>query len=218
MRSDRRVRPQLLALEGRSLLSGASHAVAHVHRPDVVLNGWSTDLVVVDRAGFAHVTGKGHFQDLGKVTITSTVNTKSETSILDSNPANLYANLVLISPKGQVDVRVMPGTLGMNPFAQPVHLQYFVDNGTGAYHHAKGKGLVDLTLNQSIPTTLSGLKALGTQVDTKGVPFTLHFHPGKLNKTGDMSSMWFGLVQGLEHKSSSPPAVRTHAHDRATKG
>ena len=211
MRSDRRARPQLLALEGRALLSGASHALAHVHRPEVVLNGWSSDLVVVDRAGFAHVTGKGHLSGLGKVTITSTVDTKGETAILDTNPANLYADLVVSSPKGQVDVRVMPGTLGMNPFAQPVHMQYFVYNGTGPYHHATGKGLVDLTLGQPIPSTLSGLKALGTQVDTRGVPFTLHFHPGKLNKVGDLSSMWFGMVSGLEHKSSSPPAARSHA-------
>jgi hypothetical protein len=210
MRSPRRARLEVLTLEGRPLMSAASPqapaVAAHVehHRipkVPVVLNGRSTNLVIADRQGIAHVTGKGRFSGLGKVTISSTVNSKSETPLL-SSPWLLYANLVLTTPKGEINVHVTPGTIGLNPFAQPVHLQYSVQGGTGAFRHATGKGLVDLSLYQAIPTTLSQLKAMGDQLDTKGIPFALHFHPGHLNKFGDFSSMWYKVIQGLEHKSS----------------
>ncbi len=221
MRSSRRARPVVLTLEGRSLLSGATSAApaaAHSHvghasayGPNVVLNGHSTDLVVVNKYGIAHVTGKGHLSGLGAVTVTSTVNSKSGTPLL-SDPAMLYANLQVAAARGVVNVHVTPGTIGINPFAQPFHMQYSIAGGTGAYRHAAGKGLVDLSLFQAVPTTLGALKQMGTQVDTVGVPFALHFHPGHLNRFGDFSSMWFGVIKGLEHKSGA--SSRSHGHAR----
>ena len=105
----------------------------------------------------------------------------------------------------------MPGTVGLNPFAQPFHLQYSIKGGIGAIRHATGKGLVDLTLDQAVPTTLAGLKQMGQQVDTRGVGFTPHFHPCHLNRFGDFSSMWFGTIKNLAHKSDG------HSHHPAGK-
>lgn len=211
MRSSRRARPQVLTLEGRSLMSGASAqapaVAAHVARPvhghPVVLNGRSTDLVTVNRKGIAHVTGSGRISGLGRVTITGTVNTKAENSLL-SSPWLLYADLEIATPKGQINVHVTPGTIGLNPFAQPVHMQYSVEGGTGAYRHATGKGLVDLSLYQAIPTTLSQLKQMGVQIDTVGVRFALHFHPGHLDQWGNFAGMWYGIIKSLVKKSVVP--------------
>lgn len=214
MRARRRTRPQVTTLEGRTLMSAAptptptpapavaAHPAHRVHGLSVVLNGRTTDLVKAEAHGIAVVTGKGRFSGLGRVTVSSTVNTKSETPLL-SSPWLLYADLVLTTPRGEINVHVTPGTIGLNPFAQPVHLQYAIQGGTGAFRHATGKGLVDLTLDQPIPTTLSQLKQMGTEVDTVGVPFSLHFHPGQLDKWGDFSGMWYKVIEGLEHKSSS---------------
>ena len=63
----------------------------------VVLNGSSADLVVVDRPGLAHVAGSGRMSGLGRVTISSKVNSKAETPLL-SNPAQLYADLEVVTP------------------------------------------------------------------------------------------------------------------------
>ena len=90
MRSSRRTRPEVLTLEGRTLMSGArAHAPAtaeHSARPahgiSVVLNGRTTDLVTVDKQGIAHVTGSGHMSGLGPVSISGTVNTKAENALL----------------------------------------------------------------------------------------------------------------------------------------
>ena len=158
MRCSLRMRPQVLTLEGRTLMSGAStHAPAtaeHRARPahgiSVVLNGRTTDLVTVDKKGIAHVTGSGHMSGLGPVSISGTVNTKAENALL-ATPGLLYANLVISTPKGEINVHVTPGTIGLNPFAQPVHMQYSLAGGTGAFHHAVGKGLVDVNLYQAIP-------------------------------------------------------------------
>ena len=211
MRSSRRTRPQVLTLEGRTLMSGAgAHAPAtaeHSARPahgiSVVLNGRSTDLVKVDKQGIAHVTGSGHMSGLGPVSISGTVNTKAENALL-ATPGQLYANLVISTPKGQINVHVTPGTLGLNPFAQPVHMQYALAGGTGAFHRATGKGLVDVNLYQAIPTTLTALKQMGVQVDTVGVKFALHFHPGHLNQWGNFAGMWYGIIGGLVKKSDAP--------------
>ncbi len=193
-------------MSGASTLSAPANAhVAHAaHRvvsDPIVLNGRTTNLVIADRQGIAHVTGKGHLSGLGKVTVSSSVNTKSETPLL-SSPWLLYANLVIAAPKGQINVHVTPGTIGLNPFSQPVHMQYSIRGGTGAFRHATGKGLVEVTLYQGIPTTLAQLKQMGVEVDTKGVPFALHFHPGHLNKWGDFSSMWYNIIRTVAHKST----------------
>jgi hypothetical protein len=217
MRSTRRVCPQVLTLEGRSLMSGTAVAApavaAHVGRPvhghPVLLNGRTTDLVVVDRKGLAHVTGSGRMSGLGRVEVTGTVNSKAETPLLAS-PWLLYADLEIVTRKGQINIHATPGTIGLNPFAQPVHMQYSIQGGTGPFRHATGKGLVDLTLDQAIPTTLAGLKQLGQQVDTKGVGFALHFHPGHLNQFGNFSGMWFGVIQTLTKHSDGHPAHAAH--------
>ncbi len=220
MRSSRRASLQVLTLEGRSLMSGASpqppavaahlNRAVHGHGHPVVLNGRTTDLVTVDRQGIAHVTGNGRMSGIGPVTISSTVNTKAENSLL-SSPWLLYADLVITSPKGQIDVHVTPGTIGLNPFSQPVHLQYSVHGGTGLYRHATGKGLVDLSLYQAIPTNLAELKQMGVQIDTVGVRFALHFHPGHLDQFGNFAGMWYGIIDSLVKKP------RGHSSQRAGK-
>ena len=70
---------------------------------------------------------------LGPVSISGTVNTKAENALL-ATPGLLYADLVISTPKGQINVHVTPGTIGLNPFAQPVHMQYALAGGTGAFH------------------------------------------------------------------------------------
>lgn len=213
MRSSRRACPRVLTLEGRTLLSAASpqapavaaHVARAVHGYPVVLNGHTTDLVTVDRQGLAHVTGSGRMAGLGPVTITGTVNTKAENSLL-SSPWLLYADLIISTQKGQIDVHVTPGTIGLDPFSQPVHMQYSVHGGTGAFRHATGKGLVDLSLYQAIPTTLSALKQMGVQIDTVGVRFALHFHPGHLNQFGNFAGMWYGIIESLVKKSDGHPS------------
>ena len=172
MRSSRRTRPEVLTLEGRTLMSGTSarapataeHSARPAHGISVVLNGRTTDLVKVDKQGIAHVTGSGHMSGLGQVSISGTVNTKAENALL-ATPGELYANLVISTPKGEINVHVTPGTLGLNPFAQPVHMQYALAGGTGAFHHATGKGLVDVNLYQAIPSNLTALKQMGVRVD-----------------------------------------------------
>jgi hypothetical protein len=137
---------------------------------------------------------------LGQVTVSGSVNSQAETPLLAS-PWLLFADLVITNPKGEINVHVTPGTIGLNPFAQPIHLQYSIQGGTGAFRHATGKGLVDLSLFQAIPTTLAQLKQLGHQVDTQGVRFALHFHPGHLNQWGNFAGMWYTVIQSLTQKS-----------------
>jgi hypothetical protein len=203
MRPSRRARPEVLTLEGRTLLSGAPldapvHAphVARerVHKHPIVLNGRTLNLVIANHNGIATVAGSGHIHGLGRVTISSTVNSSSERSLL-LTPWLLYADAVIKSPKGSVNVRITPGTIGLNPFAQPVHLQYSIQGGTGAFRNATGRGLVDLSLFQPIPETLDQLKQMGNQLDTQGIRFSLHFHPGRLNEFGNFASMWYGVIQ-----------------------
>jgi hypothetical protein len=220
MRSSRRIRPEVLTLEGRTLMSGAgAHAPAsaeHRARPahgiSIVLNGRSTDLVKVDKQGIAHVTGSGHMSGLGPVSISGTVNTKAE-NVLLATPGRLYANLAISTHKGQINVHITPGTIGLNPFAQPVHMQYFLAGGTGAFRRATGKGLVDVNLYQAIPSNLAALKQMGVQVDTVGVKFALHFHPGHLNQWGNFAGMWYGIIGSLVKKSNAPSSH----HHKTTK-
>lgn len=219
MRPSRRAHPQVLTLEGRPLMSAATpHAAeaAHVARPahghPVILNGRTTNLVVAGKVGPAHVTGGGHVSGLGHVNVTSTIKTKAETPLLAS-PWLLYADLVITTKRGEINVHVTPGTIGLDPFAQPFHLQYVIQGGTGAFRHATGKGLVDLTLDQPVPTTLAGLKQLGDQLDSQGVRFALHFHPGHLNQFGNFSSMWYGVIQTLVKHSDGQPG---HAAGKKT--
>jgi len=211
MRSSRRTRPEVLTLEGRTLMSGASahapataeHSARPAHGISIVLNGRSTDLVTVDKQGIAHITGSGRMSGLGPVSISGTVNTKAENALL-ATPWLLYADLVISTHKGQINVHVSPGTIGLNPFAQPVHMQYALAGGTGAFHRATGKGLVDVNLYQAIPSNLTALKQMGVQVDTVGVKFALHFHPGHLNQWGNFASTWYGIIGALVKKSDAP--------------
>jgi hypothetical protein len=183
----------------------AAHVARAVHGHRVVLNGRTTNLVTVDRQGIAHVTGTGRMSGLGSVTISGTVNAKAENSLL-SSPWLLYADLVITSPKGQIDVHVTPGTIGLNPFSQPVHLQYSAHGGTGAFRHATGTGLVNLSLYQAIPTNLTQLKQMGVQIDTVGVRFALDFQRGHLDQWGNFAGMWYGIIESLVKKSDGPPA------------
>ena len=185
---------------------GTAH---RTHRHAIALIGMTTNLVTTDHASIAHITGHGHLAKLGSVTITSVIDSKGERPLL-STPWLLHADLVIASPKGQVNVRISPGTIGLNPFAQPVHLQYAIQGGTGAFRNAAGKGLVDLRLFQAIPTSASGLKALGNQLKTSGIRFTLTFHPGHLNKFGDFSSTWYKIIQ-------TAAKSRGHGHKHAPK-
>ena len=220
MRSSRRTRPELLMLEGRTMMSSArahrpataEHAARPAHGISIVLNGRSTDLVTVDKQGIAHITGSGHMSGLGPVSISGTVNTKAENALL-ATPGRLYADLVISTHKGQIKVHVTPGTIGLNPFAQPVHMQYALAGGTGAFHRATGKGLVDVNLYQAIPSNLTALKQMGVQVDTVGVKFALHFHPGHLNQWGNFAGMWYGIVGSLVKKTGAP----SKHHEKAPK-
>jgi hypothetical protein len=181
----------------------AAHERVHGH--PIVLNGRTTNLVIANHSGIATVTGSGHLTGFGRVTISSTVISQSERSLLVT-PWLLYANAVITSPEGHVDVRIIPGTIGLNPFAQPVHLEYSVQGGTGAFRNATGKGLVDLSLFQPIPETLDQLKQMGNQLDTQGIRFTLHFHPGRLNQFGNFASMWYKVIQTVAQASAGHPS------------
>jgi hypothetical protein len=191
-------------------LQSPVHHVAHVahhrvHKRPVTLNGRTVNLVIANKNGIAQVTGSGHLSGLGRVTISSAVNSHTERSLLES-PWLLYANAVITSPKGQLNVRVTPGTIGINPFSQPVHLQYSVQGGTGAFRNATGKGLVDLSLFQAIPETLPALKEMGNQLDTQGIRFALHFHPGHLNQWGNFASVWYPIIQTVAKASAGQPS------------
>jgi hypothetical protein len=54
---------------------------------------------------------------------------------------------------------------------------------------------------------------MGVQIDTVGVRFALHFHPGKLDKLGNFSGMWYGIIESLVKKSDGHP---THHADKMT--
>ena len=190
--------------------------VSHVRvkKHPVVLNGHTLNLVIAAKNDIVQVTGSGHMAGLGKVTLTSSVNSKAERSLL-VQPWLLYANAVISTPRGQINVKVTPGTIGINPFAQPVHLQYAINGGTGEFKHATGKGLVDLSLFQAIPRTLDELKQMGTQLDTKGIRFKLRFHPGHLNQWGNFASVWYPIIQTVAKASSG---VSSHPkHEKAKK-
>jgi hypothetical protein len=108
-------------------------------------------------------------------------------------------------PEGPDRCSCHTGTIGLNPFSQPVHLQYSVHGGTGAFRHATGTGLVDLSLYQAIPTNLAQLKQMGVQIDTVGVRFALDFHRGHLDQWGNFAGMWYGIIESLVKKSDGPP-------------
>ena len=61
--------------------------------------------------------------------------------------------------------------------------------------------MVDLSLYQAIPTNLAQLKQMGVQIDTVGVRFALHFHPGHLDQFGNFAGMWYGIIDTLVKKS-----------------
>ena len=50
----------------------------------------------------------------GPVTVSGTVDTNAENSVLPT-PWLLYADLVITRPRGQVNVHVTPGTIGLTP-------------------------------------------------------------------------------------------------------
>ena len=150
--------------------------------------------MIADHKGIVQITGSGHLSGLGPITLASTIDSHSERPLL-STPWLLHADVVITSPKGQVNVRISPGPIGVNPFAQPVRLQYSVQGGTGAFRNATGTGMVDLTLFQPIPTTLGQLKEMGNQLETQGIRFTLYFHPGHPGKWGDFSGLWYKVIQ-----------------------
>jgi hypothetical protein len=222
MRTARRARPEVVTLEGRTLMSAAPlhHRVeaAHVshvrvHKHPMVLNGNTLNVVIANKNGIAQVTGSGRMSGLGKVTITSAVNSHTERSLL-VQPWLLYANAVISSRRGQVDVKVTPGTIGINPFAQPVHLQYAINGGTGEFKNATGKGLVDLSLFQAIPRTLDELKQMGNQLDTTGIRFKLKFHPGHLNQWGNFASVWYPIIQTVAKASAGVSSHPKHANTK----
>lgn len=210
MRNARRARPEVVTLEGRTLMSAAPlpHRVEAAHvshvrvkKHTVVLDGNTLNVVIANKNGIAQVTGSGRMAGLGKVTITSAVNSHTERSLL-VEPWLLYANAVISTRKGQIDAKVTPGTIGINPFAQPVHLQYAINGGTGEFKHATGKGLVDLSLFQAIPQTLAELKQMGNQLDTTGIRFKLKFHPGHLNQWGNFANVWYPIIQTVARASA----------------
>ncbi len=172
----------------------ATPAAHRVHKHAVILLGMTRNVVTADKQSVVHITGNGHLSKLGPITLSSAISSQSEKPLL-STPWLLHADLAVTTPKGQINVRISPGTIGLNPFAQPVHLQYSILGGTGSYQNAGGTGLVDLRLYQSIPTSASQLKAMGTELKTTGVPFSLTFHPGHLNKFGDFSGFWYKVIQ-----------------------
>ena len=223
MRNGTPRRAEVVTLEGRTLMTAAAmpHRVEAAHvshvrvkKHPVVLNGHTLNLVIAAKNDIVQVTGSGHLAGLGKVTITSSVNSKAERSLL-VQPWLLYANAVISTTRGQINVKVTPGTIGIDPFAQPVHLQYAVNGGTGEFKHATGKGLVDLSLFQAIPRTLDELKQMGNQLDTKGIRFKLRFHPGHLNQWGNFANVWYPIIQSVAKASSG---VSSHAkHAKAKK-
>ena len=102
----------------------------------------------------------------------STISSQGEKPLL-ATPWLLHADVELATPKGEIDVRISPGTIGLDPFAQPVHLQYTIIGGTGAYENAAGKGLVDLRLYQGIPKTPAEFKQAGDELKSTGIHFSL---------------------------------------------
>jgi hypothetical protein len=206
VRESRRARPEVVTLEGRTLLSRvAAHAAvpAQVSKPrphhQVELYGTTANTVVLLPSKVVQITGSGKFGGMGPVTLTSSTDARSEKSLLQT-PWLLHADAVLTNAQGTVSVRVTPGTLGLDPYAQPVHLQYTITGGTGAYAGAVGTGLVDLRLAPGMPS-LNQYTELYSLLKKQGVKLTLDFHPGKLNKFGDFSSLWYGLIETAVHAS-----------------
>jgi hypothetical protein len=177
-----------------------TRAAHRVHKHEIVLLGTTTNVVTADKKSLVHISGDGHIKQLGSVTLTSAISSQSEKPLL-ATPWLLHADVDLGTPKGEVDVRISPGTIGLDPFSQPVHLQYTILGGTGAYENAAGKGLVDLRLFQGIPKTESQLKQAGNELKSTGIHFSLTFHPGHLNHFGDVSGFWYKIIQ---------TAVKTH--------
>jgi hypothetical protein len=190
-------------------------AAHRVHRREIVLLGMTTNVVTADKKSIVHISGNGHMKKLGSVTLTSAISSKSEKPLL-STPWRLHADVELAMPKGEIDVRISPGTIGLDPFAQPVHLQYTILGGTGAYENAAGKGLVDLRLFQGIPKTASQLKQAGNVLKSTGIHFSLTFHPGHLNHWGDFSGVWYKIIQtaakthgkSLKHEAVAKKSVK----------
>ena len=180
------------------------HRVARHH---VALIGMTKAVVTADRKGIAHITGDGRLAKLGKVTVSSAIDSKLQKPLL-ATPWLLHADLTLNTPQGQLNVRILPGTLGIDPFAQPIHLKYVASGGTGAYKNAYGEGLVDLRLTQSIPRDAAGLKAMGDQLKTTGIRFSLSFREGHLNKFGDLSSVWYKVIQTAVKNDGHAPRPR----------
>jgi hypothetical protein len=190
-------------------------AAYRVHKHEIVLLGVTTNVVTVDKKDIIHMSGYGHIKKLGSVTLTSAISSGKEKPLL-ATPWLLHADVELATPKGEIDVRISPGTLGLNPFAQPVHLQYTILGGTGAYENAAGKGLVDLRDYQGIPSTASQIKQAGDELKSTGIHFSLTFHPGHLNHFGDFSSVWYKIIQtavkthgtSLKHKTVAKKSVK----------
>ncbi len=71
------------------------------------------------------------------------------------------------------------------------------------------------TLYQAIPTNLAAFAVPKVQVDTVGVKFALHFHPGHLNH-GNFAGMWYGIIGALV-KSDAPPKQSTSQDGQDTR-
>jgi hypothetical protein len=190
-----------MTLEGRQLLSGAAAApqvvAAHVakrvvHHP-IVLLGATSNTVVLKKKNLVEITGKGKFSKLGQATVSSTTDVRTEKALLAS-PWLIHIDLVLSTAKGDVSVRLTPGPIGADPFAMPVHLKYTIQGGTGSYENAVGTGLVDLKLLPGQPS-LKEYDQLFALLKSKGVRFSLEFHPGKASKFGDFSDFWYNAIQ-----------------------
>ena len=192
-----------------------SQANPKIHKHPIALLGMTSDVVTADKKSVVHITGKGHLAKLGKVTLKSDISSQSERPLLVT-PWLLHADVAISGPKGQVNVRISPGTLGANPFAQPVHLRYAILGGTGAYQNAAGTGVVDLRLSQAIPTNSEQIKQMGTELKTTGIGFSLKFHPGHLSKFGDLSGLWYKVIQTAEKThGKSLQHVKATAHSRS---
>src|SRR5206468_1996120 len=95
------------------------------HRHPIALVGETSQLVIANSKGIAHVTGEGKLAKIGHVTVATTIDSNAQKPLL-STPWLLHADLTFTAARGEIRVRISPGTLGANPLSQPFHLQYTV--------------------------------------------------------------------------------------------
>ena len=166
-----------------------------------MLDGGTTDTVVLVHSNVVQITGTGRFRQLGRVGLTSTMDVRSEKPLLRT-PWLLHVDVVLSNPEGTVSVRLTPGVIHADPFAMPVHLKYTIQGGTGAYRNVAGTGLADLTLLPGQPSLRQYDQLLG-RLKRQGVQFTLYFHQGHPSKWNDFTQFWFNVIQTAVHASPS---------------